>query len=253
MKNIVKMTCVAAVAWIISSYFNGSFIEASYSKLPREKVLIVQKVAKKFREERNRDWQCTIDGKKATLEGLMLGKVANESAYGTKGAGARSNNWGNIHGDLVGKSNGVIRADNTSKFPTFKTPEDGLENLAQWLKNRGCSMSWNTSWNYVKGPNAARTEKNITDINNYHSRVVSVVKAYDDNKDLFLVDTAETRAQWDSLNNISTKKTVKEGCFLVKKIRKADYIQIDEGGEMKKRIDVGQEDGKLMDVFNCYE
>lgn len=252
MKKNIVMLGVSIAVWVASSYFNATYTSASITKLPEEKVAIVQKVAEQFRKDNNWDWACTLDGKKSSLEGIMLAKIANESSYGTKGVGARTNNRGNIHGDLIKKSTKFIHADHSSRYAVFATPEDGLENLAQWLKNRWCSVTWRSSWNYVKGPNAPKTEKNIKDINAYHANVASVVMAYDNNKELFVVDTPQTRAQGDSLNNIKWS-WIKDGCYLVKKIRKADYLQIDKDGEFVQRIDTQQENGKTLDLFNCYE
>lgn len=252
------MTVIAVIVWIWSSYLNGFTTEAGYKILPPEKVELVEKVAKQFKSDKNRNGSCTLDGKPASLEWIMLAKIANESSYGLKWVGARTNNWGNIHADLIWTAQKFITADNSSTYPVYATPEEGLRNIAQWLKNRWCKLSWQSSWNYVKWPRAPQTAWNKADINAYHWRITEVVNAYDRGGAIVIADTAQSRAEWDRLISHATdtttkKKWIKDGCYFVKKIRKADYLQVDQNWEMKSRIDLWQKDGETLDVFNCYE
>jgi len=94
--------------------------------------------------------------------------------------------------------------------------------------------------------------------------MASVIRAYDENRDLFLVETTETINEGRELNGlapINTTTTTQDkaiktkpnkACYFVRKIRKADYVQIDEGGQMLTQVDIGKENGKYVDVFNCY-
>lgn len=249
------MIIITVLVWTISSYLNGFTADAWYKVLPPEKVAIVEKVAKQFKADKKRNGACTIDWQPVSLEGMILAKIANESSYGTKGVGARTNNWGNIHGDLIWKAKEFITADHSSTYAVFYTPEDGVRNVAQWLKNKWCKLSRQSSFNYVKWPRAPKTDSNVKEINAYHWRLKEVAQAYDNNGAIVIADTPESMAEWNALNNIVPKKWqwVKDGCYFVKKIRKADYIQVDQDWEMKTRIDLGQKDGETLDVFNCYE
>lgn len=254
MKKTIIMVIIAVLVWTISSYMNWFTTEAWYKTLPKEKVEIVERVAKQFKEDKKRNGSCTIDWQPVSLEGMILAKIANESSYGEAGVGARTNNWWNIHGDLIWKATKFITADHSSTYAVFGTPEDGLRNIAQRLKNRWCKLSYQSSWNYVKWPRAEQSAQNKKDVSVYHWRLKEVAQAYDGKGTLVIADTVKSRSEWYSLNRMTnTWKWIKDGCFFVRKIKKADYIQIDQDWEMKTRIDLGQKDWETMDLFNCYE
>ena len=268
MKKTLFYSILAIAAGTASTYFMawGNLVTRadSYTKLPQDKVDMVREVAKQFRDEQNRYWQCYFDNKEVSLTAIMLAKVANESSYGTKWMGAKYNNRGNIHWDLIWKQIGTVCGDSTCKYPKYATAEDGLKNLAMWLKNKWCTMTFETSFAYVKWPKAPITKSNIAQIQKYHNRMASVIRAYDENRDLFLVETTETINEGRELNGlapINTTTTTQDkaiktkpnkACYFVRKIRKADYVQIDEGGQMLTQVDIGKENGKYVDVFNCY-
>ena len=68
----------------------------SIQKVDKWRVDLINSTIEQYKQDTNRDWTCIIDWTKVQINSIIFWKVANESAYGTKWAGAKYNNWGNM-------------------------------------------------------------------------------------------------------------------------------------------------------------
>lgn len=64
----------------------------SIQKVDKWRVDLINSTIEQYKQDTNRDWTCTIDWTKVNINSIIFWKVANESAYGTKWAGAKYNN-----------------------------------------------------------------------------------------------------------------------------------------------------------------
>lgn len=225
-----KIIWICLLLWLIV-YSNVDW----FTTPPKEVLSKVRKVADQFERDH---WKvmCTLDWEYVELAWVMLGKVKMETSYWTKWVWSRYNNWGNIHKDLVNKAIRTTHADNTKHYPVYDNPEDWLYNLAKQLKNSWCKVTWQSSFNYVKWPKAPRSKANVQWINTYFWEVKATVKWYEKNK----WDVPKTTVKWDG-----------KLCFLIKKIKKADYIQLDDGSEFIWKKDTKRWNGSF-NIYNCY-
>lgn len=249
---IVATTAVVTLCVTLRGWYD---VEAALSDVPAQTIKMVRDVAVQYRKDYGYEWQCSIDGQKVSLTALMLAKIANETAYGTKGIWKQINNRWNLH--VPSKRASLPKRDGTSKvwadnaeMVVYNTPQEWLYDLAHRLVQRQCTVTWQTTWNYVKWPKAEKTPKRLKAVNLYYENMKKVALAYENNKKIYLVDNEETKKQAEGISEWPTAK--KKECHHVATIKQADFIQVDqEDGKFVKYMQLWSKAWNV-EVFNCY-
>ena len=220
----------------------------SIQKVDKWRVDLINSTIEQYKQDTNRDWTCTIDWTKVNINSIIFWKVANESAYGTKWAGAKYNNWGNMKRASSGLPKQVAQGKKTKhldwwQYFLYDKIEDWIYDMVEWNKRRGdwtCTIGFESSFMYLKWSKSPRTAKNIADTKRYLNQLKETALYYEKNKELFIVDNEQTRNDAFIVNDTSGKQLKRnvasktpavvawtKRCKIIMNAPADGYIQID--------------------------
>lgn len=228
----------------------------SIKQVDQRRIDLINNTIEQYKKDNNRDWSCSIDWTKVSINSIIFWKVANESGYGTKWAWAKYNNRGNLKYAWSAKLPKQQEQGKSTKdidwkwYFIYEKTEDWIYDMVERNKRRWwgkCNIDFESTFMYLRWTNAPRNTKNIEDTNRYLLALKDTVLSYEKNKQLYLVDNDYTQKQasiinwidepmelnkWKSNEKLITKWTpkvqVKKVCTQIHTIKEDwSYIQID--------------------------
>lgn len=167
-------------------------------KLDQKTIDLVNKVVSQYKKDNKRDWKCTIDWEKISITAIVFGKLANESAYGTKWAAKKYNNRWNIKyaasKPLPKQSPKKTLKLDWWQYFIYSKPDDWVYDLVARIHSRWdnkCNISFASTYMYLKWPNAPKTAKNIKDTNIYMQNMYKTAMYFEKYKELYIVTWKE--------------------------------------------------------------
>lgn len=197
----MKYNIILWVAFILMISF---WLSLSNGESTDKAVNLVEKTVSQYKKDTWFNWSCTIDWEKTSIEGIVLGKIAMDSSYWTKGLGWKHNNRGNLkkamQRPLPKQTKWYTINKDGWNYYVYPTIEEGLYDITERAKRRGwdkCNISYASTYCYVKGcKNWVKDDAFVWD---YYRWMVSVAKAYDAWAWLDIIDNDETRKQSNNI------------------------------------------------------
>lgn len=268
MKKLLYVS-IALIAGIASTYF----MSAQHSVNANQDLMsIARDVAKDYRSEQGFDWACYVWGQQVSLWAMIYAITLQEWGYKKGTVWYNTNNRGSLHSSMwLKKTKWVVTADWSTRRPIYHTVNDWLYEKAHLIVTgrlyNKCNFGFNQLYSYVVWPNADPNKIHPLAPSSWECRTNKCyiqylfwnmkrnAEKYD--AEILWVPPSDWSVSTDTYtptHDAAPKAPSRDhkNCYYVDTIRKADFIQFDVDWELYDFKHIGREDGKNVDVFNCY-